>query len=81
MLDRRLQVLLDEDRYRRIATLATARGVSVAAIVREAIDRGLPAEPHRRSRAARVILDAEPMRVPEPDELRRELDAARDRWS
>ena len=40
-LERRLQILIDDDRHRRIAELANARGVSVATIVREAIDRGL----------------------------------------
>ncbi|MBW0115758.1 CopG family transcriptional regulator [Pseudonocardia abyssalis] len=49
MLDRRLQILLDEERYQRISSLAKARGVSVAAVVRDAIDRGLPSAPVRRS--------------------------------
>ncbi|OLT20374.1 antitoxin [Pseudonocardia sp. CNS-139] len=79
MLDRRLQILLDEERYQRIAALARSRGVSVAAVVREAIDRGLPAEPARRSAAARVLLAAEPMAAPEPEELRAELDDLRGR--
>lgn len=79
MLDRRLQILLDERRYQRIASLAKARGVSVAAIVRDAIDRGLPAEPARRSTAARRIRDASPMPVPAPEDLRSELDDLRGR--
>jgi predicted transcriptional regulator len=79
MLDHRLQILLDEERYRRVSSLARARGVSVAAIVREAIDRGLPAEPARRAAAARLLLDAEPMPVGSPDDLRVELDELRGR--
>ncbi len=79
MLDHRLQILLDDERYRRVSSLARARGVSVAAIVREAIDRGLPAEPARRSTAARLLLDAEPMPVGSPDDLRVELDELRGR--
>lgn len=79
MLDRRLQILLDEQRYQRVAGLARARGVSVATVVRDAIDRGLPAEPARRKAAARRLLGAEPMPVPEPDELRAELDELRGR--
>lgn len=79
MLERRLQILIDEGRYRRIASLATARGVSVATVVREAIDRGLPAEPARRARAMRRILAAEPMVVPDVAALRQELGDLHDR--
>jgi hypothetical protein len=78
-LERRLQVLLDEDRHRRIVAVAAERGVSVAAVVREAIDRGLPSPDGRRRAAARRILDAPDMSVPEPSELRAELDALRGR--
>ena len=79
MLDHRLQILLDDERYQRVSALARARGVSVAAVVREAIDRGLPAEPARRSAAARLVLDAEPMPVGRPEDLRVELDELRGR--
>lgn len=79
MLDHRLQILLDDERYQRVSSLARARGVSVAAIVREAIDRGLPAEPARRTAAARLLLDAEPMPVGPPEDLRVELDELRGR--
>ena len=79
MLDRRLQILLDEERYQRISSLAKARGVSVATVVRDAIDRGLPVAPDRRSGAARRIFAAEPMAAPNPDDLRSELDALRGR--
>lgn len=37
-LERRLQILLDEERYRRVAAEADASGRSVAAVIREAID-------------------------------------------
>ncbi len=79
MLDRRLQILLDEERFQRISSLAKARGVSVATVVRDAIDRGLPAAPARRAGAARRILAAEPMAAPGPDDLRTELDELRGR--
>lgn len=79
MLDHRLQILLDDARYQRISSLARARGVSVATVVREAIDRGLPAEPARRAAAARRILAAEATPAPTPDELRAELDELRGR--
>lgn len=75
----RFQILLDDERYERITTIARDRKVSAATVIREAIDRGLPAPPHRRSRAAERILTAEPMPVPEPADLRKELDELRGR--
>ncbi len=76
MYERRLQILLDEDRYRRVSALADRRGVSVAAVIREAIDRTVPhGEDAARGDALARILAAEPMPVPEdPHDLRAELD-------
>lgn len=75
----RLQVLLDDERHDRIAAASRRRGVSVATVVREAIDRGLPAgEPNRRA-AARALLDAPDMPIPDPAGLRAELDDLRGR--
>jgi len=79
LLDHRLQILLDDERHQRLIALARERGVSVAAIVREAIDRGLPAHDGRRRSAARRLLDAPDMPVPEPAALRGELEALRGR--
>ena len=79
MYNRRLQVLLDDDRHERIAAAARHRGVSVATVVREAIDRGLPEPESRRRAAARALLDAPDMAVPEPADLRAELEALRAR--
>jgi len=78
-LDRRLQILIDEERHRRITALARERGVSVATVVREAIDRGLPASDARRRAAGRRILEAPDMPVPDVEELKAELDALRGR--
>jgi hypothetical protein len=78
-LERRLQILLDQDRYARLAAVAAERGTSVASVVREAIDRGLPTTPRRQKLAARRILDAPDMDVPDTDELIAELDALRGR--
>ena len=78
-LTHRLQILLDDERHERINELARERGVSVATIVREAIDRGLPGADGRRRAAAKRVLDAPDMPVPEPDELRDELEALRGR--
>ena len=63
MLTHRLQLLLDDERYQRVQTLAHQRGTSVAAVIREALDRGLPATQRRRSAAARRILAVAPMEV------------------
>lgn len=79
MLERRLQVLLDERQYERLAAHAVARKVSVGSVVREAIDRMLPATTEERVAAARRILAAQPMPVPSPAELRAELEALRAR--
>lgn len=81
MLDHRLQILLDRDRYEKLTREAERRGASIAAVIREAIDR-LPADAGRRETAVAAILAAEPMDVPaDPADLRREIDAARGRAS
>ena len=79
MLTRRLQILIDEERYVRLAERAGKRGVSVATVIREAIDRSFPPGEERRGDAGRRILAAEPMEVPGPEGLRDELEALRDR--
>jgi hypothetical protein len=80
MLERRLQILLDEARYQRVSSEATHRGVSVASVIREAIDRALPATAEQRRVAADLILSAPDMPVPpDPSELRAELDELRSR--
>lgn len=78
-LEHRLQILLDDERHRRITAAARERGVSVATVVREAIDRGLAGPSERRRAAGQYILDAPDMDVPEPAELKQELDAVRGR--
>ena len=79
MLDRRMQILLDEDRYRKVEREAERRGLSIAAVIREAIDR-LPDATEQRQAAIKAILAAGPMPVPDdPLDLQRELDSAHDR--
>lgn len=77
MLGRRLHLLIDEDRYRRLEARARERGVPVARVVREAIDAHLPSDADRRRVAMKRILQADPMPVPDPEALRRELDEIR----
>ncbi len=81
MLVRRLQVLIDEDRWARLGSEASRRGVAVAVLVREAIDERFPALAEERRAALQAVLDAEPMDVPEPAQLRQELDSIRSRRS
>jgi Ribbon-helix-helix protein, copG family len=78
MLTHRLQILIDDERYQRVRALARQRGTSVATIIREALDRGLPATQRRRAAAARRILDAVPM---ETGDLLTELDELRGRYA
>lgn len=80
MYGRRLQILIDEPRYRRLAARARDRKISVAEVVREAIDVALPSDAHQRERAGRRILAADAMPVPETiDELKSELGEIRSR--
>ena len=81
MLTRRLQVLLDERQYARLAAFAAERNLSVGAAVRDAIDRVVPATTDERSSALNRLLAAEPMAVPAPAGLRVELDEFRGRPS
>lgn len=75
-LERRLQVSLDELRYRKVRSEAQRRQVSVATVIRDAIDR-LPADVDLPRTAIAEILAAEPMPLPAyPGELRQELDSA-----
>lgn len=78
MLDRRLQILIDDQRYRRVATRARERNTSVAAVIREAIDLALPADLEKKRAAWERIKAAPPMELPETvQELKAEIEAAR----
>jgi len=73
-------VLIDEERWQRLATESARRGVAVAALVREAIDVAFPGQDDGdRVRALDTILHAPLMPVRRPGELREELDGARGR--
>ncbi len=79
MLDRRLQVLIDQGRWLRLEREAGGRGVSVGLLVREAIDERFPGDADERRAALQAILDAEPIDVPDPEQLHTELEAVRSR--
>jgi hypothetical protein len=78
MLTRRLQILIDDARYRRLEAVAQERRLSIAAVIRDAIDAALPGDLAKRQRAASALLAAEPMPVPGTvEELKAELDEIR----
>lgn len=65
--DRRLQLLLDEQRYALVEGEARRSGRSVAAVIREAIDQRFASESQSRSAAAWRLLAIEPGSGTEPD--------------
>ena len=74
MPKRRLEILIDESRYRRVVARARERNSSVTAVIREAIDKLLPSDSDRKRRAARELLAAEPMPLPgTAEELKAEI--------
>jgi hypothetical protein len=81
MLTERLQVLIGVEQRARLEREAAARGTSVATLVREAIDLTFPPAHARRRSAADRILAAEPVSVPDVDDLLDELDDLRGRRS
>jgi hypothetical protein len=80
-LARRLQILIDEPRYRRVVARARERDTSVAAVIRDAIDQAIPDDLAKKRAAAKAIFEAEPMPVPESvEELKAEIAEAHDRF-
>lgn len=78
MYDRRLQILLDEGRFRRVEAVARERRLSIAAVIRDAIDLALPPDLEKKRRALAAIKAAKPMAVPERiEDLKAELDEIR----
>jgi hypothetical protein len=58
VMERRLQLLLDQDRYDRVASVAERDGKSVAAVIRAAIDVAYPSLDEERNAALRRFLDS-----------------------
>jgi hypothetical protein len=74
VMTRRLQILLDEDRYARLAQRAGRRGASVATLVREAIDIAYPQDGLDRAAAASRVLAADPIPVTDWEVMKEDLD-------
>lgn len=52
----RAQISLTEDQMRRLRREANRRGVPIAVVVREAVDRAVPQDPaHRQARLERAL--------------------------
>lgn len=62
-LTRRTQLLLDDDLHRRLREIATQRGISIGALIREAIGEKLSSVQDARAEAIDKLLAAEPMPV------------------
>jgi plasmid stability protein len=62
-LTRRTQLLLDNDLHRRLRETAAQRGISMGALIREALDEKLSHVHDDRARAIDKLLAAEPMPV------------------
>lgn len=74
MFERRLQILIDDARYRRLVRASRERNQSVSAIIRDAIDRFLPSDAAKKRAALDAILAADPIPVPERvEELKAEI--------
>jgi hypothetical protein len=72
-LTRRTQLLLDDDLHRRLRELAAQRGVSLGALIREAIDEKLANMHESRSKAFAKLLEAEPMPVDDWPVMKQEI--------
>ena len=81
-MTRRLQLLLDEERYQRVASRAKKERLSVAAVIREAIDESLGKDDTstRRRKAWERLqeLDKEPFDWPEDYDVMEEIRQSRE---
>ncbi len=73
MLTHRMQILLDEERRRRLERRSQETGTSVGGLIREAIDVAFPGFETDRETAGAALLDAHPMRIGDWSELKDEI--------
>ncbi|MDR1294728.1 MAG: hypothetical protein LBK59_07200 [Bifidobacteriaceae bacterium] len=76
VLERRLQLLIDHERYQRLELQARAQGRTVAAVVRDAISQHLDNDRIERAAAASRFLATPVPDGPEPEwtGIKRDLD-------
>jgi hypothetical protein len=72
-LTRRTQLLLDDELHRRLREIAAQRGISMGALIREAIDEKLASTQNARGEAIQELLDAEPMPVDDWPVMKRQM--------
>jgi len=72
-LTRRMQVLLDDERYERLASRAETTGSSIGALIRNAIDVAYPRARLTPREAADRLLAAEPMEVEDWPVMKRQI--------
>lgn len=78
-LNRRLQVLVEEDRFEELERLATERSTSIAALVREALDRTFPTHGLPHQTAAERFLGRPPVQFEEWETLKGEIEQSLER--
>jgi plasmid stability protein len=72
-LTRRTQLLLDDELHRRLRETAAQRGISMGALIREAIDEKLSSVQDDRAQAIDELLAAEPMPVDDWPVMKEEM--------
>ncbi len=72
-LTRRTQLLLDDDLHERLRQVAAERGISLGALIREAIDEKLSSTQQARAEAAARLLAEEPMPVDDWPIMKKEM--------
>jgi hypothetical protein len=72
-LNRRTQLLLDDELHRRLRETAAQRGISMGALIREAIDEKLSRLQDARAEAFARLLEAEPMSVDDWPVMKRQM--------
>jgi predicted DNA-binding protein len=72
-LTRRTQLLLDDELHERLRRIADERGVSLGALIREAIAEKLSRVQDARAEAFKRLLEAEPMPVDDWPVMKQEI--------
>jgi len=72
-LTRRTQLLLDDELHRRLREIAAQRGISMGALIREAVEEKLSRTQDARAEAIQQLLDAEPMPVEDWPVMKRQM--------
>jgi predicted DNA-binding ribbon-helix-helix protein len=72
-LTRRTQLLLDDDLHRRLREIAAERGISIGALIREAIGEKLSSVQDARARAIDKLLAAEPVPVEDWPAMKKQM--------